>query len=216
MTSVRLRAWSPGDASAIAPVLDDPQVLRWSHIGELGAERWIAEQSEGRRGPSMAVCEADDDRVLGKVALRLPGKASPATSCAVIWADDRPVGELSYWAGRRDTSTANASPARPTWSSSYSRCVHHHPLSAGGRGSAAGARPVSVLATGSAAAAPVAAHRDRPRAGAIVGRHARGPRTRPYGAGDVEASSARIRGRVQPVRAGGHASEFLAATRVPR
>jgi [ribosomal protein S5]-alanine N-acetyltransferase len=97
MTAVRLRAWSPGDAAAIAPVLDDPQVLRWSHIAELGADRWIAEQRQGRRGPSMVVCEADDDRVLGKVALRLPGKASPATNCDAIWADDHPVGELSYW-----------------------------------------------------------------------------------------------------------------------
>ena len=97
MTAVRLREWSPGDAAAIAPVVDDPQVVRWSHIAELGAERWIAQQREGRRGPSMAVCEVGDDRVLGKVALRMPGRASPATSCAAICADDRPVGELSYW-----------------------------------------------------------------------------------------------------------------------
>src|SRR6478672_7134739 len=97
MTAVRLREWSPGDAAAIAPVVDDPQVARWSHIAELGAERWIAQQREGRRGPSMAVCEVGDDRVLGKVALRLPGRASPATTCAAICADDLPVGEVSYW-----------------------------------------------------------------------------------------------------------------------
>ena len=97
MVAVRLREWDRGDAAAIASVLIDPQVLKWSHIAELGVERWIAEQREGRRGPSMAVCDAGDEHVLGKVALRLPGKASPATSCDAIGSGDHPVGELSYW-----------------------------------------------------------------------------------------------------------------------
>ncbi len=94
---MRLREWERNDAVAIAPVLIDPQLVKWSPIAEVGAERWIAEQREGRRGPSMAVCEAGDERVLGKVALRLPGRASPATSCDAIRSGDHPVGELSYW-----------------------------------------------------------------------------------------------------------------------
>jgi RimJ/RimL family protein N-acetyltransferase len=96
MSAVLLRAWRPDDAAAIAPVLTDPEVAKWSHIAELGPERWIAEQRQGTRGPSMAVCGPEDE-VLGKVALRLPGKASPATACAAIRASDHPVAELSYW-----------------------------------------------------------------------------------------------------------------------
>jgi hypothetical protein len=46
----------------------------------------------------MAVCAPVDDAVLGKVALRLPGRASTATTCEAILAEDHPVGEMSYWA----------------------------------------------------------------------------------------------------------------------
>ena len=84
MTQVRLREWRVGDAAAITPMREDPEVVKWSHIAELGPERWIAEQRQGRRGPTLAVCGRDDDDVLGKVALRLPGKASPATTCEAI------------------------------------------------------------------------------------------------------------------------------------
>ena len=97
MTEVRLREWRPDDASAITAILDDPNVLRWSDIAQIGTERWVAEQREGRRGPSMAVCESTSDRVVGKVQLKLPGRASPATTCDAIRSDDHPVGELSYW-----------------------------------------------------------------------------------------------------------------------
>lgn len=71
-------------------------MVKWSRIVEIGPERWIAEQHQGRRGPSMAVCGLGDE-VLGHVALRLPGMASPAATCAAIRATDHPVGELSYW-----------------------------------------------------------------------------------------------------------------------
>lgn len=97
MTDVRLRDWTTRDASAITPILEDPEVLKWSHIAELGPAGWIAEQRSGRRGPSLAICETGDDTALGKVALRLPGRASPATSCDAILPTDQPVGELSYW-----------------------------------------------------------------------------------------------------------------------
>ncbi|HEY1716557.1 MAG TPA: GNAT family N-acetyltransferase [Solirubrobacteraceae bacterium] len=97
MTEVRLREWRPDDSSAITAILDDPNVLRWSDIAQIGAERWVADQREGRRGPSMAVCESTSDRIVGKVQLKLPGRASAATTCAAISPDDHPVGELSYW-----------------------------------------------------------------------------------------------------------------------
>jgi len=97
MSEVRLRPWRPDDAPAITAILDDAQVLRWSHIARIGTERWVAEQREGRRGPSFAICLSDDDRVLGKMALRLPGRASPATTCDAIDPGDQPAGELSYW-----------------------------------------------------------------------------------------------------------------------
>lgn len=113
MIEVRLREWRPGDAAPITPVLEDPEVVKWSHIVELGLERWVADQRQGRRGPSLAVCGPDDEEVLGKVALRLPGKASPATTCDAIRRADHPVGELSYWvlphARGRGVATAAAS-----------------------------------------------------------------------------------------------------------
>lgn len=59
--------------------------------------RWIERQRAEVRGPSRVICLAGDDRALGKVALRLPGHASAATSCEAIVPADAPVGELSYW-----------------------------------------------------------------------------------------------------------------------
>lgn len=97
VTGVQLREWRESDTDRVALVLEDPQVLRWSHLAQLGPGRWIAEQQRGQRGPSLAVCEIGDDRALGKVALRLPGKASAATTCEATKPEDRPAGEVSYW-----------------------------------------------------------------------------------------------------------------------
>jgi RimJ/RimL family protein N-acetyltransferase len=44
-----------------------------------------------------AICLPDDDRALGRVALRLPEHASEATRCEAIIESDHPAGELSYW-----------------------------------------------------------------------------------------------------------------------
>ena len=63
----------------------------------LGVAEWIDAQRSGERGPSFAICEPSGEAAFGKIALRLPGHASPATSCAAIRAGDHPVGELSYW-----------------------------------------------------------------------------------------------------------------------
>jgi RimJ/RimL family protein N-acetyltransferase len=94
--SVRLRPWRAEDAVAIAAMTGDEHLRRWSSMGD-DVAAWIASQRAEVRGPSRAICLADDDRALGKVALRMPGFASPATTCAAIRPSDAPVGELSYW-----------------------------------------------------------------------------------------------------------------------
>jgi RimJ/RimL family protein N-acetyltransferase len=97
MGNLCLRDWVQSDAERVALIIGDLHVAKWSHLAELGPRRWITEQQSGRRGPSMAICTTDDARALGKVALRLPGRASPATTCSAIRPEDQPAGELSYW-----------------------------------------------------------------------------------------------------------------------
>lgn len=94
---VWLREWRAEDASAIAPMSTDPDLLRWSSMSEVGIAAWIAAQQAGHRGPSLAICAVGDDRPWGKIALRMPSRGSPATACTAIRATDHPVGELSYW-----------------------------------------------------------------------------------------------------------------------
>jgi ribosomal-protein-alanine N-acetyltransferase len=96
MPAVRLRSWRAADARDIEPMTRDEHIRRWSSMGG-DVEAWIARQRRGERGPSRAICLPDDDRVLGKVAVRLPGHASSATTCEAVVAADGPVGELSYW-----------------------------------------------------------------------------------------------------------------------
>ena len=97
MSDVRLREWRPADAARVALVADDPDVAKWSQLAQLGPDRWIAQQRTGDRGPSLAIGDAADDRLLGKVALRLPGRASSATVVPAICVADQPAGELSFW-----------------------------------------------------------------------------------------------------------------------
>jgi RimJ/RimL family protein N-acetyltransferase len=75
---------------------NDEHVRHWSSLSD-DVEAWVAQERLERRGPSRAICLAGDDRAVGKIALLLPGHASPATSCDAIVASDHPVGELSYW-----------------------------------------------------------------------------------------------------------------------
>lgn len=96
MADVRLRPWRASDAPAIAAMVDEEHIRRWSSMGD-DVPGWIERQRAESRGPSRAICLTDDDRALGKMALRLPGHASPATTCEAIRAGDAPVGELSYW-----------------------------------------------------------------------------------------------------------------------
>ncbi len=75
---------------------DDDHVGRWSSLPD-DVDAWLERERAEARGPSRAICLPDDDRALGKVALRLPGRASRASTCDAIVASDRPLGELSYW-----------------------------------------------------------------------------------------------------------------------
>jgi ribosomal-protein-alanine N-acetyltransferase len=93
---VRLRPWRASDVTAIAAMTAEEHIRRWSSMGD-DVGGWIERQRTESRGPSRAICLSDDDRALGKMALRLPGHASPATSCDAICPADEPVGELSYW-----------------------------------------------------------------------------------------------------------------------
>lgn len=74
----------------------DPRLLRWSTIA-LDPEAWLEREMAQSRGPSRAVCLADEERALGRVALRLPEFASGAVRCEALLESDRPAGELSYW-----------------------------------------------------------------------------------------------------------------------
>jgi RimJ/RimL family protein N-acetyltransferase len=75
---VRLRAWRPGDAAAIAAIRSDPFVARWSALPDEDAEAWIARQ----HAASFAITVPPDDAPLGKVALVERGARRA---------------ELSYW-----------------------------------------------------------------------------------------------------------------------
>ena len=91
MPVVHLRPWREQDAPAVKAMTEDPHIKRWSSMGT-DVEAWIARQRAGTRGPSLAICATGDDRALGKIAVRLPGHASPATRCAAVRPSDHPVG----------------------------------------------------------------------------------------------------------------------------
>ena len=95
-SAARLRPWRGDDAEDIAVMTADPHIRRWSSMGD-DPVAWVQRQRSGARCPSRAICLSEDDRALGKIALRLPAHASPATTCEAVPASDRPAGELSYW-----------------------------------------------------------------------------------------------------------------------
>jgi len=96
MEAVRLRPWRPSDAGDVAAMVDDEHLGHWSMLPR-DPEGWLRREVAQDRGPSRAICLADDDRVLGTVTVRLPEFASEAVRCAAMCASDQPAGELSYW-----------------------------------------------------------------------------------------------------------------------
>jgi RimJ/RimL family protein N-acetyltransferase len=96
MTTVRLRPWRVTDAEHVAVMVDDEHLGHWSTMRE-GLDAWIRAEVAESRGPTRAICLPDDDRAIGRVALRPPKFASEAVRCQAIRSSDQPAGELSYW-----------------------------------------------------------------------------------------------------------------------
>jgi RimJ/RimL family protein N-acetyltransferase len=96
MAEVRLRRWRLEDAGGVAVMADDQWLSPWSTMVD-GLEEWVRREVAEVRGPTRAICLADDDRVLGRVAVRPPELASEAVRCEAVRDSDQPAGELSYW-----------------------------------------------------------------------------------------------------------------------
>jgi ribosomal-protein-alanine N-acetyltransferase len=96
MAEVRLRRWCLTDAGDVAVMIDDEHLRPWSTMAA-DLDAWIQREVAEHRGPSRAICLPDDDRALGRVALRLPQFASEAVRCEAVRESDQPAGELSYW-----------------------------------------------------------------------------------------------------------------------
>jgi [ribosomal protein S5]-alanine N-acetyltransferase len=96
MEEVCLRPWRLEDAGDVAVMIDDEYLRPWSAMGD-DLEGWLRREIGETRGPSRAICLPDDDRALGRVALRLPEFASGAVRCDGVREADQPAGELSYW-----------------------------------------------------------------------------------------------------------------------
>jgi RimJ/RimL family protein N-acetyltransferase len=96
MAEVRLRKWRLADADAVAAMIDNQYLRPWSTMVD-GVEEWIRREMAEVRGPTRAICLADDDRVLGRVAVRPAELASEAVRCEAVRESDQPAGELSYW-----------------------------------------------------------------------------------------------------------------------
>jgi RimJ/RimL family protein N-acetyltransferase len=95
MGEVRLRRWRLKDAADVAVMIGDEKLSHWSTMHDL--DDWIRREVAETRGPTRAICLSDDDRALGRVALRPPESASDAVRCEAMRASDQPAGELSYW-----------------------------------------------------------------------------------------------------------------------
>jgi RimJ/RimL family protein N-acetyltransferase len=84
------------DLSQIVPMTEDEFLSPWWWMAD-DLEAWLRREVAEERGPTRAICLPDDDRALGRVAIRLPQFASEAVRCAAVQPHDQPAGELSYW-----------------------------------------------------------------------------------------------------------------------
>jgi RimJ/RimL family protein N-acetyltransferase len=84
------------DIDQVALMTDDEYLRPWWWMAD-DLRAWLRREISEERGPSRAVCLPDDDRALGRVAVRLPQFASEAVRCDAIQASDQPAGELSFW-----------------------------------------------------------------------------------------------------------------------
>ena len=84
------------DLALIAPMTEDEYLRPWWWMAD-DLQGWLRREMAEERGPTRAICLPDDDRALGRVAVRLPQFASEAVRCAAVHTSDHPAGELSYW-----------------------------------------------------------------------------------------------------------------------
>lgn len=84
------------DLGQIGPMTNDEFLRPWWWMAD-DLEAWLRREISEERGPTRAICVPDDDRAVGRVAVRLPEFASEAVRCAAVQASDQPAGELSYW-----------------------------------------------------------------------------------------------------------------------
>jgi RimJ/RimL family protein N-acetyltransferase len=96
MAEVRLRPWRLTDVARVVVMIDDEFLAPWSTMSA-GLDAWIRREVAQKRGPTRAICLPGDDRMIGRVALRLPEFASEALRCEAVRDSDQPAGELSYW-----------------------------------------------------------------------------------------------------------------------
>jgi RimJ/RimL family protein N-acetyltransferase len=75
---------------------DDEHLRHWSTMAA-DIDTWIQDEVAQHLGPSRAICVRENDRALGRVAVRLPEFASDAVRCEAVRESDQPAGELSYW-----------------------------------------------------------------------------------------------------------------------
>jgi RimJ/RimL family protein N-acetyltransferase len=84
------------DLDLVAPMSSDEYLRPWWWMAD-DLAGWLRREIAEERGPTRAICLPDDDRALGRVAVRLPEFASEAVRCAAVRTNDQPAGELSYW-----------------------------------------------------------------------------------------------------------------------
>ncbi len=84
------------DLGQIAAMTEDEYLRPWWWMAD-DLEAWLGREITEERGPTRAICLPEDERALGRVAVRLPHFASEAVRCAAVQSSDQPAGELSYW-----------------------------------------------------------------------------------------------------------------------
>jgi RimJ/RimL family protein N-acetyltransferase len=84
------------DLAQIAPMTNDEYLGPWWWMAD-DLREWLRREMSEDHGPTRAICLHDDERALGRVAVRLPQFASEAVRCAAVQESDHPAGELSYW-----------------------------------------------------------------------------------------------------------------------
>jgi RimJ/RimL family protein N-acetyltransferase len=84
------------DIDRVALMTEDEYLRPWWWMAE-DLPAWLHREVSEDRGPTRAICLPDDDRALGRVAVRLPQFASEAVRSAAVQGSDQPAGELSFW-----------------------------------------------------------------------------------------------------------------------